>query len=269
MTRPFHPSQLQFYVTIPSPCPYLEGQMERKVFTQLDPLSGPHLNDYLTHSGFRRSQNVIYRPACESCNACKSSRVDCSAFTASKSQRRALNKNQDLVRDVCEPYATQEQFALLSRYLHARHFGGGMTDMTFERYETMVEECASRTLIVEYRNTEHELVACCLVDELLDGLSMVYSFFDPRLSRRSLGTFMVLDHLALAKAETFSYLYLGYWVTQSPKMNYKSAFKPAQILTSNGWQDLTPELDIDASPAFTISSLIASPAPENCQEEPL
>jgi len=116
MTRPFDPNRLQFYLTIPSPCPYLEGRMERKIFTQLDPLSGPHLNNYLTHAGFRRSQNVIYRPACEACRECKSLRILARAFDPSKSLRRTLARNGDLSRSIAEPLATQEQFDLLQRY---------------------------------------------------------------------------------------------------------------------------------------------------------
>lgn len=238
MTHPFDPHKLQFYVTIPSPCPYLPDRLERKIFTQLDPLSGPHLNDYLTHSGFRRSQNVIYRPACENCVQCKSLRVLALDFKPSKSQRRVISRNADLIREICEPYATREQFELLQRYLLTRHPDGGMSDMDFRRYETMVEECASRTFIVEYRNQAHVLIACALVDELSDGLSMVYSFYAPDLTRRSLGSFMILDHLALCQQETFPHLYLGYWVQGSPKMHYKARYHPAQILGPRGWRYL-------------------------------
>lgn len=236
MTRPFDPNRLQFYVTVPSPCPYLPDRLERKIFTQLDPLSGPHLNDYLTHSGFRRSQNVIYRPACESCSACKSLRVHADKFAPTKNMRRILNRDSDLTREICEPFATQEQYALLQRYLQDRHPDGGMTEMDFARYEIMVEECASRTVMIEYRAENGVLLACCLVDELSDGLSMVYSFFDPQLSKRSLGVFMILDHLALCKEEELKFLYLGYWVQNSPKMHYKSRFGPADILTHEGWK---------------------------------
>lgn len=238
MTKAFDPSQLQFYVTIPSPCPYLTDRMERKVFTQLDPMMGPYLNDYLTHSGFRRSQNVIYRPACENCSACKSLRVEVKEFTDSRNMRKTLSRNQDLSREICEPYATREQFELLQRYLNHRHPDGGMTDMTFPRFETMVEDCTSRTFIIEYRDTENTLVAACLVDELSDGLSMVYSFFDPEQPRRGLGIYMILDHIALTRAQSLPFLYLGYWVKNSPKMDYKARFKPAQILTELGWTDL-------------------------------
>ena len=246
MTRPFDPSRLQFYVTVPSPCPYLDGQMERKIFTQLDPLSGPHLNDYLTHSGFRRSQNVIYRPACENCRACQSLRVVCKDFEPNKGFRRTLRKNEDLTREILEPYATREQFALLQAYLSMRHKDGGMSAMEFHNYEIMVEECASRTLIIEYRNAEHVLVACVLVDELSDGLSMVYSFFDPELSGRSLGNFMILDNINLCTLNKLPFLYLGYWVKNSPKMNYKSRFMPAQLLKRGHWVDFD-----DAAPLAT------------------
>ncbi len=238
MTQNFDPKALQFYVTIAAPCPYLPDQLERKIFTQLDPLGGPFLNDYLTHSGFRRSQNVIYRPACESCNACKSLRVRAADFTLTKSMKKARARNKDLTREICEPYATREQFELLSRYLTERHPQGGMADMDFSRFEYMVEDCAARTMILEYRNPEGLLMACCLVDELADGLSMVYSFYMPELSRRSLGNYMIIDHLELCATHKLPYLYLGYWVKDSQKMDYKIQYRPAEILTQNGWRDV-------------------------------
>lgn len=238
MTRPFNPNQLQFYLTIPTPCPYLPGRQERKIFTQLDPLAGPQLNDYLTHSGFRRSQNVLYRPACETCRECRSLRVLASDFRLTKSMKRVRSKNKHLTREVCEAYATQEQFSLMRKYLLSRHTGGGMSDMDFIRYEMMVEECASATDIVEYRNPEGELVACVLIDFLNDGLSMVYSFFDPDLSTQSLGKFMILDHIKRCKDMGLPFLYLGYWVEGSPKMDYKALFQPAEILGIHGWARL-------------------------------
>jgi len=241
MTRPFDPNRLQFYLTIPSPCPYLEGRMERKIFTQLDPLSGPHLNNYLTHAGFRRSQNVIYRPACEACRECKSLRILARAFDPSKSLRRTLARNGDLSRSIAEPLATQEQFDLLQRYLLSRHEGGGMSDMNFYRYEMMVEQCASDTQIVEYRDANGVLVAAVLIDVLEDGLSMVYSFFDPELRQRSLGNYMIIDHLDRCQMKNLPHLYLGYWVDGSPKMSYKARFKPSEILGTNGWRSLTDD----------------------------
>ena len=236
MTRHFDPKSLQFYITLPAPCPYLPGEMERKIFTPLDPLDGPHLNDYLTHSGFRRSQNVIYRPACETCQACRSLRVKAQDFEPGSSFRRTLKANADLTLTVTESYATREQFELLQKYLSARHQEGGMNDMDFERFEMMVEDCASRTEIFEYRNDDGVLIACCITDMLQDGFSMVYSFFDPDLSKRSLGNFMVLDHLRICKRAGFAHLYLGYWVRDSQKMSYKARFKPHEILGRFGWE---------------------------------
>ena len=238
MTRPFNTQRLQFYMTMPTPCPYLPGRLERKIFTQLDPLSGPHLNDFLTHSGFRRSQNVLYRPACENCRECRSLRVLVDQYKPSRNMRRILSKNEDLLSASCPPLATKEQFSLLQTYLLNRHAGGGMTEMDFYRYEMMVEECASQTEIVEYRDSDEKLIACVLIDRLSDGLSMVYSFFDPSLSSRSLGKFMILDHIDRCQKDHMQYLYLGYWVPGSPKMDYKSRFRPCEVLGVNGWTEL-------------------------------
>lgn len=236
MSHPFDPNQLQFYLTIPSPCPYLEGRMERKIFTQLDPLDGPFLNNYLTHAGFRRSQNVIYRPACETCRECRSLRVDVERFIPSKSFKRTIKRNADLLIETKYAAATHEQFDLLQRYLQSRHAGGGMTTMDFERYEMMAEECASETEITEFRTTDGTLIAAMLVDHLTDGMSLVYSFFDPAEAHRSLGNFMVLTHIAQCRALDMPYLYLGYWVPDSQKMSYKARFGPSEILTHAGWK---------------------------------
>lgn len=242
MSHPFDPNQLQFFLTIPSPCPYLDGRMERKIFTQLDPLDGPHLNNYLTHAGFRRSQNVIYRPACENCRECRSLRVKAEEFKPGRGFRRTLRKNDDLSIDVVPAMATSEQFELLNRYLQSRHPGGGMTDMDMMRYEMMVEECASETDITEYRDTNGALIACMLVDRLNDGLSLVYSFYEPDAADRSLGNFMILDQIQQAKQQSLPYVYLGYWVSGSPKMDYKIRFQPAEILGHRGWTPMIQDV---------------------------
>lgn len=241
MTRHFNPRDLQFYMTMPTPCPYLPGRQERKLFTQIDPISGHDLTEYLTHSGFRRSQNVLYRPACETCNACRSLRVLVNDFTPTKSMKRVLSRNQDLRRIVQEPYATREQFALMQKYLLSRHADGGMAEMDFARYEMMVEDGASITDVVEYRLPDDTLIAAVLIDHLSDGMSMVYSFFDPEQSHRSLGNYMILDHIQRCKDDVMPTLYLGYWVENSQKMDYKARYKPHQILGLMGWYN--PEDD--------------------------
>ncbi len=238
--------QLRFYMTSVAPCPYLPGQTERKVFANLPFSDGAHVNDELTQAGFRRSQNIAYRPACETCEACVSVRVPVAEFAFSRSQRRILKRNDDLSRDLVEAEATTEQFDLLRRYLGARHAEGGMNGMGWHDYVAMVEDTAVRTHLIEYRMPSADggpgdLVGVCLTDLLSDGLSMVYSFFDPDLEDRSPGRFAILDHIRQAQSVGLPFLYLGYWVRGSQKMDYKASFRPMEQLTRLGWERLTDQ----------------------------
>jgi len=230
----------EFYITAPAPCPYLSGQSERKIFSYLGGAAAPATNALLTRRGFRRSQNIIYLPACETCQACVPVRVVVEDFDLSKSRRRTLTKNADLIRRLRPPRASSEQFSVLRGYLDSRHDDGGMADMTVLDYASMVEETAVDTLIIEYSlrdadTGEERLLAVALADRLTDGLSMVYSFFEPDEAHRSLGRFMILDHIALAREFELPYVYLGYWVEGSPKMEYKANFQPLEKLTHAGW----------------------------------
>ena len=243
MTQHFAPRQLRFFLTAPSPCPYLPAREERKVFAHLPLSDGPGVNDALTQVGFRRSQNIAYRPACESCEACISARLPASDYLFSRSERRVLDRNGDLSRHLVEAEATMEQFDLLRRYLLVRHANGGMADMTWPDYVAMVEDTAVRTHLIEYRLPSSDLgpgdlAACVLVDILGDGLSLVYSFYDPTLSKRSLGSFVILDHVAQARLAGLPYVYLGYWVPGSVKMDYKARFRPIELLRPGGWTRL-------------------------------
>ena len=240
MTQHFAPRQLRFFLTAPSPCPYLPGREERKVFAHLPLSDGAQVNDSLTQVGFRRSQNIAYRPACESCDACISARIPAPDYAFSRSERRVLDRNKDLSRHLVEAEATMEQFDLLRRYLLARHAQGGMADMTWPDYVAMVEDTAVRTHLIEYRlpsgdGGPGDLVACVLVDILGDGLSLVYSFYEPAMTRRSLGAFVILDHVLQARAAELGYVYLGYWVPGSPKMDYKARYRPIEVLRPGGW----------------------------------
>ena len=244
MTQHFATRQLRFFLTAPSPCPYLPGRDERKVFAHLPLTEGASVNDALTQVGFRRSQNIAYRPACESCDACVSARIPAAHYPYSRSEKRVLDRNGDIVRYLVEAEATLEQFDLLRRYLLARHAQGGMADMTWHDYVAMVEDTAVRSHLIEYRSRPDdggpgELVACALVDVLSDGLSLVYSFFEPSLSKRSLGSFVILDHVVQAAAAGLPYVYLGYWVQGSEKMNYKARFTPLEVLKPGGWRLLS------------------------------
>jgi arginine-tRNA-protein transferase len=201
------------------------------------------LNEALTHSGFRRSQMIAYRPACDSCSACVSVRIVTREFASSRSQKRLGRRNTDIARVEVKAEATREQFALLRAYLDSRHAGGGMSDMGLFDYVAMVEETPVNTHIVEYREAASRgrpsrLLACALTDVLRDGLSMVYSFFHPGEDARSLGTHMILDHVAEAQARKLPYVYLGYWIRGSAKMNYKARFQPLEALGPDGWSRL-------------------------------
>ncbi len=241
VTRLFPTRPLQFYLTAPSACPYLPGRVERKVFAHLDSADGAALNDALTHAGFRRSQGIIYRPACESCEACLSARVVIADFAPTRSQRRIAARSADLVHQSLRPEPSEEQFVLLSRYLGARHAKGGMAGMGFADYAMMVADTPADTRIAEYRHPDDgRLIAAALIDRLSDGASLVYSFFDPDESKRSLGAFMILDQIARMRAEGASYVYLGYWVPGSPKMGYKARFQPLEVLRRGGWRRLPP-----------------------------
>lgn len=236
----------QFFLTPGGACPYLPGKVERKVFARLMGPNAAPLNDALTHSGFRRSQMIAYRPACDGCAACVSVRVVAAEFTANRTMRRMERLNSDLVRTVVPPEATREQFALLQTYLASRHAGGGMSDMGLFDYVAMVEETPVETMLIEYRTRQRDatagaLVGCALTDVLQDGLSMVYSFFDPALAFRSLGTYMILDHVRTAAAKGLPYVYLGYWVRGSRKMDYKARFQPLESLSPSGWKRLEPD----------------------------
>jgi arginyl-tRNA--protein-N-Asp/Glu arginylyltransferase len=234
----------QFYLTAPSVCPYLPGRMERKVFTHIVGERAANLNDILTQGGFRRSQTIAYRPACESCQACISVRVLASEFTPSRGYRRIAAHNSDIIGATMPATPSSEQYALFRSYIDARHGEGGMADMSAFDYATMVRESHVQTRIVEYREQGSDarltgrgqpLLAVALTDILADGLSMVYSFFDPQSDRRSLGTFLILDHIDKARALGLPYVYLGYWVSGSRKMDYKCRFRPQERLTPEGW----------------------------------
>jgi arginine-tRNA-protein transferase len=235
-----HRDAPQFYLTAPTPCPYLPGQRERKVFTHIVGKRAREINEILTQGGFRRSQTIAYRPACEGCRACVSVRVISAEFAPSDNMRRISRLNRDILGRPAPNEPSAEQYALFRRYLDARHAEGGMVDMTVLDYAMMVEDSHVETGIIEYREVdetgqEGPLVAVCLTDFLPDGLSMVYSFFDPRLSRRGLGNYMILDHIERARALGLPHVYLGYWVEGSRKMEYKARFRPQERLLPSGW----------------------------------
>lgn len=243
----------QFYVTAPQPCPYLDGRMERKLFTALQGDGAEKLNNALSQQGFRRSQNVLYRPSCAECSACLSARIKVADFAPSKSQKRVLKRNRDMTRSASSPWATEAQYALFRDYLDSRHATGGMADMDLFEFAAMVEETPIRTRLIEYRIGETDkddpyegLRAVSLTDVLGDGLSMVYSFFAPERMKSSVGTYLILDHVQIARELGLPYVYLGYWVPGSEKMGYKANFKGVEIFRGGAWEVLQDPDDYTA-----------------------
>lgn len=247
-----HESSLkaQFYLTAPQPCAYLDGREERKVFTTLNGGSAVSVNNALSHKGFRRSQSVIYRPACVGCSACMSIRIPVHDFAPTRTQRRIIRRNGTLTRRPCEAWATETQYALFRRYLSHRHADGGMADMDAFDYASMVDETPVNSMVVEYLDVDPEteatrLIAACLSDILEDGLSMVYSFFEPEADDRSLGSYMILDHIAMAREMHLDNVYLGYWVPGSGKMDYKIGYRPFELCDGSHWRRFTSREEYD------------------------
>lgn len=253
----------RFFVTSPAPCPYLPDRTERKVFTELKGEHADALNDALSRIGFRRSQTVAYRPSCVDCGACVSVRVVAGEFRPSATQRRNLTRNGDLVVTECMPWASAEQYDLLRRYLSARHPGGGMAQMDESDFADMVEHTPVTSFVIEYREpgdgiTPGRLVGACLTDRQGDGLSMVYSFYDPDHEARSgLGNFIILDHIRRAARSGLPYVYLGYWVEGSQRMQYKIRYRPLEKLGREGWERIS-----DAEQDRLIRTVASDPARE-------
>lgn len=244
----------EFYVTSAQPCPYLPGRLERKLFTHLTHDKALGMIDNLLKGGFRRSQNIAYMPYCDGCQACVSVRILVDEFQPARSMRRTLSRNRDLASRRINALPTSEQYNLFRSYIDARHSNGGMAEMSVLDYAMMVEDSVIKTFLTEYRAKPDNpldqasmeawpLTAVALCDRLSDGISMVYSFYDPSTEDRSLGTYMILEHVEYARRLGLPYLYLGYWIDGSRKMSYKTRFQPQEHLRANGWVRAEPPVN--------------------------
>ena len=241
----------QFYITTAQPCPYLPGRRERKLFTHLSHGRPGALIDHLLKGGFRRSQNIAYTPYCDGCNACVPVRIIVDEFKTGRTFKRIIRANKDLQTYRSGAVPTLEQYSVFRSYIDQRHNDGGMADMSVLDYAMMIEDSVVNTFLSEYRmprdcsrqddqttsdGEKPPLAGVSLCDRLSDGVSMVYSFFDPGLIARSLGTYMILEHVEYARKLELPYVYLGYWINGSTKMAYKTRFQPLEFLTRNGWK---------------------------------
>ena len=227
-----------FFGTRGQTCPYLPQRVETKIVTDLTGPLAQSIHDELAVAGFRRSHNLVYKPACLGCNACVPVRIPVARFAPGRTMRRTWRNNSDLSTQLVDPIATLEQFDLFDRYQKSRHSEGGMATMTYADFRAMVEETPVDTRLIETRTSDDELVAVSLTDWISNGLSGIYKFFDSDLNHRSLGTYLILWHVDRAVAEGLAYVYLGYWIADCAKMTYKIRFQPLEALTEHGWQDL-------------------------------
>ena len=225
---------LPMRLSMQSDCPYIKGQTEQRIAVDIS--NNPQCHDGLAIAGFRRVENWAYRPACPQCNACTPWRVDVSRFSLSRSMARIMRKNKDLTRIISSPNPKEEHYSLFKSYVTARHNEGQMAQMDQQDFISMISNSPIETVLISYTDCESRLVASILVDIQSDGVSAVYSFFDSTLKSRSLGTFMILDLFSIAKETQLDWVYLGYFVEGSPKMNYKARFEPAEIFQDGKWQ---------------------------------
>lgn len=227
-----------FATTEHQPCPYIEGRDERRLFTLLHGANADARHETLMQAGFRRSQNVLYRPICPRCRACRSVRIPVATHRPSRSQRRVARRNADLDLSIVEPRFTEEHYRLFRRYIEHRHTDGGMSDMDRGSFRRMLETSPVTTRLFEFRDPAGRLLAASLTDEVESGFSGVYKYFEPEAAARSLGTYVILAHVEEARRRERAYVYLGYWIAESPKMAYKRRFTPLEVLVGTRWEPL-------------------------------
>lgn len=229
--------QIQFYATAPYACSYLSEQQARSQVATPAHLIGSEVYAALVNQGFRRSGVFVYRPYCDACNACVPVRTKVQEFRPNRSQRRAWKQHQNLQTRICELEYEEEHFALYQRYQRQRHAGGGMDQDDREQYTQFLLQSKVDTRLVEFRDEQDVLRMVSIIDVLEDGLSSVYTFYDPEVPGSAFGTYNVLWQLQQAADLGMPYLYLGYWIQESRKMSYKTNFQPLQGLYNGAWRD--------------------------------
>lgn len=226
---------LRLFLTDAHPCSYLAGHTARNLVA--DPLAVcDTLYSALVLHGFRRSGEHVYRPHCQGCHACQSLRIPVQRFEPSRSQRRTAERNRDLQVALVEPVLREEHFRLFARYLALRHPDGGMDDATPESYLGFIRSNWSRTFLAEFREPAGRLLAVAVIDALGDGLSAVYTYYEPEADARALGTQAILWQIGEARRRALPHVYLGYWIAGCRKMNYKTRFRPCEVFVNGDWR---------------------------------
>ena len=217
-----------------SECPYIAGRTEQRVAVDIS--QNPALHDQMARAGFRRVENWVYKPACPGCNACIPWRVDTVGFKMGRNLSRIWRSNQDLTRQIAPITTTAAHFNLFKRYISTRHGDGQMATMNKDEFVSMIENSPIESVMLNYMTADGRLIGAVLTDVQSDGLSAVYSFYDPAETKRSLGTYMIMDMIDFAKELGLPWLYLGYYVEDSSKMYYKARFQPANVFIDGQWQ---------------------------------
>jgi arginyl-tRNA--protein-N-Asp/Glu arginylyltransferase len=242
---------LAMRLSMESNCPYIRGQTEQRIAVDIS--NNPQCHDGLAAAGFRRVENWVYRPACPQCNACLPWRVDAKNFKPSRNMSQIIKKNRDLTRHIASPNPSDDHYRLFKTYVTSRHEDGQMAQMDQYDFTSMINNSPIETLLISYNDAENNLVGAILSDLQSDGMSAVYSFFEPGLTTRSLGTFMVLELLGIARESDLNWLYLGYFVEGSRKMEYKARFRPAEVFKEGQWQAVSSLRAETAAPRLKIN----------------
>ena len=228
-------NNLTFYKSSTRPCPYITGNKENLIFTDLTKFTKTNILENLAEKGFRRSENIFYKPNCKNCSSCLSTRIIINKFKYSESFKRVLKKNKGLKIKVINSKSNKKNYELFQKYLKFKHKNAEMEKMSYLDYRTMLEVTPSKTKLLEIYNNNN-IVGAVLFDIYINSISAIYSYYDPKYKKSSLGTFLILNLIKLSKKKNKKYLYLGHYIKQCKKMSYKIKFKPIEILLNNKWK---------------------------------